>query len=657
MDEGRRRVIVEGVSPEIDCGQFPIKRVIGEQVVVEADAFTDGHDAIACVLRFKHEDQSAWTETPMTLLGNDRWQASFTVMELGRYRYSIVAWVDHFLTWSRDFAKRVDAGQDVAIDLEIGARLVDDAVLRAPRSDAAALKRLAKALRGKTGMDAAVSPELGMLMERYPDRRFATEYARELPVVVDAVKARFSTWYEVFPRSMSPDPERHGTFADVEAMLPDIQAMGFDVLYLPPIHPIGERFRKGKNNTTQAGDGDPGSPWAIGGADGGHKAIHPELGTLADFRRLVQAARTVDIDVAMDIAFQAAPDHPYVEEHRAWFRERPDGTIQYAENPPKKYQDIYPFDFESGDWKAMWNELASVFIYWCEQGVRVFRVDNPHTKAFVFWDWCIAQVKQRYPETIFLSEAFTRPKVMYRLAKGGFTQSYTYFTWRVTPWEIREYFTELTQTRAVDFFRPNLWPNTPDILPEHLQVGGRPAYIVRLVLAATLGASYGMYAPAFELMESEPLAPGREEYLNSEKYEIRRWDFSRSDSLRPLITLVNQIRHANSALQSDRTLRFHPIDNDQMIAYSKVSEDGSNVIVTIVNTDPYNRQSGWVDLQLDEFGIEGDQQYQMHDLLGGGRYLWQGGRNYVELDPFAMPAHIFRLRHRMRREQDFDYFV
>jgi starch synthase (maltosyl-transferring) len=657
VQEGRKRVVIEGVSPEIDCGSFPVKRVVGERVVVSADMYTDGHDSISCVLRYRREEQREWTEVPMTPLVNDRWQASFLVMELGRYRYSLLAWVDHFLTWSRDFAKRVEAGQDVSIDLEIGARMVDDAALRAPRADASTLKRLAKAMRGATGMDAALSPELGLLMERYADRRFVSEYDKELPVVVDPPKARFSTWYEVFPRSASPDPSRHGTFRDVEAMLPDIVDMGFDVLYLPPIHPIGERFRKGRNNTTEAAPDDPGSPWAIGGTAGGHKSIHPDLGTLDDFRRLVRTARDAGVDVAMDIAFQASPDHPYVDEHRAWFRERPDGTIQYAENPPKKYQDIYPFDFESDDWEAMWNELASVFTYWCEQGVRIFRVDNPHTKAFAFWDWCIDTVKRQYPDTIFLSEAFTRPKVMYRLAKGGFTQSYTYFTWRNTPWELREYFSELTRTPAVDFFRPNLWPNTPDILPEYLQIGGRPAFITRLILAATLGANYGMYAPAFELMEHEPLAPGREEYLNSEKYEIRNWELERPDSLRPVISLINRIRHENLALQSDRSLRFHPVDNDQLIAYSKVTDDGSNAIITIVNTDPHHTQAGWVNLQLDEFGIDGDQQYQVHDLLGGGRYIWQGGNNYVELNPLAMPGHVFRLRHRMRTEQDFDYFI
>jgi starch synthase (maltosyl-transferring) len=657
VEEGRRRVIIEGVAPEVDCGRFAIKRTPGERVVVEADIFADGHDAISCVLRYRRAGESEWSETAMTPLVNDRWRGEFIVADLGSYCYSLVAWVDRFKTWQRDLAKRIDAGQDIEVDLEIGARIVEAAAGRATRSDADELQAFAAAIRSEHGAEGAFAPALTHLMERYADRQFATHYEKELPVVVDPPKARFSTWYEIFPRSMSPEPGRHGTFADVERMLPEIAAMGFDVLYLPPIHPIGRQFRKGRNNSTDAAPGDPGSPWAIGGPEGGHKAIHPDLGTLDDFRRLVDAARRHNLDVAMDIAFQASPDHPYATEHRSWFRERPDGTIQYAENPPKKYQDIYPFDFESDDWQRMWEELARVFLYWCEQGVRIFRVDNPHTKAFLFWDWCISRVKEAYPDTIFLSEAFTRPKVMYRLAKGGFTQSYTYFTWRNTPWELRQYFTELTQTAAVDYFRPNLWPNTPDILPEYLQLGGRPAFIARLILAATLGANYGMYAPAFELMESEPVAPGREEYLNSEKYEIRRWDRSRADSLKPLITLVNRIRHDNPALQSDRSLRFHPVDNEYLLAYSKATDDKSNVILTIVNTDPHYTQSGWVNLQFDELGLAGDQPFQVHDLLGGGRYLWQGGHNFVQLTPQAMPGHIFRIRRRVSTERDFDYFM
>jgi starch synthase (maltosyl-transferring) len=656
VEDGRSRVVIEKVSPEIDCGRFPIKRAVGERVVVEADVFCDGHDYPSAVLLYRREEDSEWTEVEMAPLVNDRWRAEFPVTELGRYCYSVVGWVDHFKTWSRDLAKRVAAEQDVTVDLEIGARMVDAAAERAQGPDADRLRTYAEEIRGAGGSEAALSTDLFRLMSRHAERRFATRYSKELPVRVDPVRARYSTWYELFPRSTSPEPGRHGTFRDVERLLPDIARMGFDVLYLPPIHPIGQAHRKGKNNAVTAEPGEPGSPWAIGGPEGGHKSIHPELGTLDDFKHLIAAAGQHGIDIAMDIAFQASPDHPYTTEHRAWFRERPDGTIQYAENPPKKYQDIYPFDFESDDWQGMWHELESVFRYWCEQGIRIFRVDNPHTKAFPFWEWCIAEIKRDYPDTIFLSEAFTRPKVMYRLAKAGFTQSYTYFTWRNTPDEIRDYFTELTQTEAREFFRPNLWPNTPDILPEYLQHGGRAAFLARLILAATLGANYGMYGPAFELMEHEPLAPGREEYLNSEKYEIRRWDLNQPDSLREAITLVNRIRRENPALQSDRNLRFHPIDNDRLIAYSKHTDDGRNIVLTIVNTDPHYAQSGFVDFQIHQFGIDPNRSYQVQDVLGGGFYHWHGWRNYVQLSP-AMPAHIFVVRRHERTEHDFDYFM
>jgi starch synthase (maltosyl-transferring) len=595
----------------------------------------------------------------MTPLVNDRWRGEFPVSELGRYCYTLVGWVDRFKTWTRDLRKRLDAGQDVAVDLRIGASLIDEAAGRASDGDAAILRAAAQALRVNEpgAAERVFAPELAWLMDRHAERHFAVTYDRELPVIVDPVLARFSTWYELFPRSAASEPGRHGTFADVEAQLPEIAAMGFDVLYLPPIHPIGRSFRKGANNTTTAEPGDPGSPWAIGAEEGGHKEIHPELGTLADFKRLVVRARDHGIELAMDIAFQAAPDHPYVTDHRAWFRERPDGTIQYAENPPKKYQDIYPFDFESDDWRAMWDELKSVFDYWCRQGVRVFRVDNPHTKAFRFWDWCIAEIKADYPETIFLSEAFTRPKVMYRLAKGGFTQSYTYFTWRNTSEELRDYMTELTRTDVAEYFRPNFWPNTPDILPEYLQYGGRPAFLTRLILAATLTANYGMYGPAYEALEATPLAQGREEYWESEKYQIRHWPIEPRRRMREIITIVNRIRRENPALHANRNLVFHPADNDQILAYTKSTDDGSNIILTVVNLDPHHRQSGWLRLPLEELGVDIDTPFQVHDLLGGGRYMWHGHRNYVELDPHAMPGHIFQIRRHMRREQDFDYFM
>jgi starch synthase (maltosyl-transferring) len=476
-------------------------------------------------------------------------------------------------------------------------------------------------------------------------------------VVVDRERARFGTWYEMFPRSCAADPGRYGTFRDCEARLPYIADMGFDVLYLPPIHPVGHTNRKGKNNSPAARPQEPGSPWAIGSEVGGHKAVDPELGTLQDFRRLIDKAKEHSIEIALDIAFQCSPDHPYVTEHPTWFHRRPDATIQYAENPPKKYEDTYSLDFETEDWQELWEEMKSIVLFWIEQGVRIFRVDNPHTKPFAFWEWLIDEVKRDHPEVILLSEAFTRPKIMYRLAKLGFTQSYTYFAWRNTSWELTQYFTELTQTEVRQHFRPHLWPNTPDILTEYLQSGGRPAFMARLVLAATLGANYGIYGPAFELCESRPREPGSEEYLDSEKYEIKRWDLDRPDSLKEFIARVNRIRRENPALQSDWHLSFHRVDNEQLICYSKRTEDGANVILVAVNLDPHYTQSGWVELDLEELGLDSTQPYQVHDLLGDARYLWNGPHNYVELNPHVLPAHIFRLRRRVRREQNFEYYM
>jgi starch synthase (maltosyl-transferring) len=643
-----RRVVIEGVRPEVDCGRFPIKRTIGESVTVEADAFTDGHDTITCVLLYRKESESGWTEVAMAPLVNDRWRAEFVPDSLGRYRYAVQAWVDPFKTWSGDLVKRVDAGQEVTADLKIGAGLIDAAADRASGRDKTDLEQFAASLKsgGAVAVQQALSPMLAMLVERYPDRSAATLYDRDLAVVVEPERARFSTWYELFPRSTSPEPNRHGTFRDVEHRLPILADMGFDVLYLPPIHPIGDTFRKGRNNALIALEDDVGSPWAIGAAEGGHKAIHPELGTLEDFRHLVAAAREFGIDVALDIAFQTSPDHPYVREHPSWFRHRPDGSIQYAENPPKKYQDIYPFNFESEDWRSLWDELKSVFLFWIEQGVRIFRVDNPHTKPFRFWEWLIAEVKRDHPEVIFLSEAFTRPKVMYQLAKLGFTQSYTYFAWRNARWELVEYLTELTQTEVREYFRPNFWPNTPDILTEYLQTGGRPAFITRLMLAATMTASYGMYGPAFELGEYQPREPGSEEYRHSEKYEIRQWDIDRPDSLRELIARVNRIRRANPALQFNDRLRFHGTDNEQLICYSKSTADLSNVILVAINLDPRNTQSGWIDCDLDSLGVTWDEPFQVYDLLANAYYTWQGPRNYVELNPYIIPAHIFQVQRR-----------
>lgn len=646
LKEGRQRVIIEGIYPEIDGGRFAIKRTVGEKVVVEADAFTDGHDAISLVLLYRKAGASGWSETPMQFLANDRWRGSFVVSEMGRYCYTVQGWVDHFKSWARDLQKRVSAGQDVTVDLLIGAEQVEAAVGHAKGKDATRLKSAAMSLRSgsEEGIQTGLSQELTDLMYRYAERKYATTYAPELPVSVDRARARFSAWYEMFPRSCSPQPGKHGTFRDCVERLPYIAWLGFDVLYFPPIHPIGRIKRKGKNNNVVAGPDDVGSCWAIGAAEGGHKAIHPQLGTLEDFKHLVAKAQEFGIDIALDIAFQCAPDHPYVQEHPEWFIWRPDGTVQYAENPPKKYEDIYPFNFETENWQGLWEELKSVMCYWIEQGVHIFRVDNPHTKAFRFWEWAIDDIKRDHPDLIFLAEAFTRPKVMHHLAKLGFNQSYTYYTWRTTKWELTQYMTELTQTEVREFFRPNFWPNTPDILTEQMQTGGRPTFMARLVLAATLAASYGIYGPAYELMEHVAVAPGKEEYVNSEKYEIKDWNLNDPNSLKDLIARVNHIRRENPALQSNDRLRFHVVDNEQLIAYTKTTENFDNVILTVVNLDPVWTQSGWVGLPLEELGLDPTQPYDVHDLLTDAHYAWSGTHNYVELNPHILPAHIFSIR-------------
>ncbi len=655
--EAKSRVIIEGVQPEVDGGRFPIKRVVGEEVTAEADIFADGHESLSACLLHRGEDEPNWAETPMEFLVNDRWRGSFVVEKIGCYRYTIIAWVDRFKSWRQDLVKRVEARQkDIEVNLLVGADIIAGAQPRASRRDSRLMAEWADTLQSKQvarkeKVRLALSDAVSQIMERYADRRFAVTYPKELVVSVDREKARFSTWYEMFPRSCAPKPNQHGTFRDCEARLPYIAELGFDILYLPPIHPIGHTNRKGKNNTLTAAPDDPGTPWAIGAEEGGHKAIHPQLGTLKDFQELVHKARDYGIEVALDIAFQCSPDHPYVKKHPEWFQWRPDGTIQYAENPPKKYQDIYPLEFESENWQELWEELKSVVLFWIENGVRIFRVDNPHTKPFAFWEWLIGGIKADHPDVIFLSEAFTRPKIMYQLAKLGFSQSYTYFTWRNVKWELEQYFTELTQTPVREFYRPNLWPNTPDILNNYLRDGGRPAFIARLVLAATLGANYGIYGPAFELCENRRKDTVSEEYLNSEKYEIKGWDIERRDSLKGIVSLVNKARRENPALQSDRSLRFHAVDNDQLICYSKCTQDCSNVILVVVNLDYRYRQSGWVTLSLDDLKIAQDQPYQIHDLLGDATYIWKGPRNYVELSPVKLPAHIFRVEKWNRRKR------
>ena len=643
------RVVIEGVEPEIDCGRFAIKRITGDRVIVEADVFTDGRDELAAVVLYRHEGDLNWSEAPMTPVVNDRWRAEFSVSRLGRYLYTLEGWVDRFKSWRRDLEKRVQAGQDVSVELLEGAELVEHAASRAAGAEAQQLSNQAGALRdGSLHQDVrvrdAVTGDLADLMSAYPDRSRATRYARELAVIVDRDKARFSSWYEMFPRSAARETGLHGSFKDVAALLPYVADMGFDVLYMPPIHPIGSSFRKGRNNSPMAAADDPGSPWGIGSEHGGHTAVHPQLGTLDDFRILVAEAEHHGIEVALDIALQTSPDHPYVREHPDWFRWRPDGTIQYAENPPKRYQDIFPLNFDTPGWRELWAEMKEVVLFWIEQGVRIFRVDNPHTKPFDFWEWLITEIKRDHPDVIFLGEAFTRPKVMYRLAKLGFSQSYTYFTWRNAKWELTQYFTELKQSPLKEYFRPNLWPNTPDILTEYLQHGGRPAFVARLVLAATLGANFGIYGPVFELQENVAKVPGSEEYLNSEKYEIKYWDRDEPASLKDVIGRVNRIRRDNAALRADRGLTFHHTDNEELICYSKATDDRSNVVLVVVNLDYHWKQSGWVDLPLEELGLDPNLPYQVHDLLTDARYMWHGPRNYVELNPQLIPAHIFRVQ-------------
>jgi starch synthase (maltosyl-transferring) len=658
------RVVIEGLSPIVEGGRFPIKRTVGEEVAVSADIFTDGHDAVVAVLCHRHADSADWDEVAMTLLANDRWTGKFSVLRQGWHEYTVQAWVDRHVTWHRELIKKHEAGQqDLSSELLEGARLVREAADRASGPDADWLRERARFLGGSESQAARVRAGLEQSlverMARYPDRRGGCTYDRTLRIMVERERARFGAWYEMFPRSASEQQGRHGTFRDVEKRLDYVVEMGFDVLYLPPIHPIGRAFRKGPNNTLNAGPNDPGSPWAIGGPEGGHKAIHPELGTFEDFDRLVASARQRGIELALDIAFQCSPDHPYVRDHPQWFRHRPDGTIKYAENPPKKYQDIYPIDFECDDWQALWAELRDVFLFWIDRGVTIFRVDNPHTKPFRFWDWVISEVWNRHPDTIFLSEAFTRPKVMRRLARGGYNQSYTYFTWRNTKRDLTDYLTELSQGDAAEYMRGNLFANTPDILPEFLQHGGRPSFIIRLVLAATLAATYGIYGPPFEQCMGTPVRSGSEEYLNSEKYQIVHWDLDVPWSLRDYIARVNEIRRQNPALQQNRGLRFFEVDNDALLCYGKSTPDMANLIVVVVNLDPHHPHGGWVQLPVHELHLGSGltESFQVHDLISDERFLWNGPRNFVKLDPKINPAHILQVRRKIRTEQDFDYFM
>jgi len=636
-----RRVVVEGVLPQVDDGRFPIKRIVGDEVEVTADIFADGHDALAAALLYRRAGETAWREAPMTFLDNDRWRGQFVVEELGRYEYTIEGWIDRFESWRHELSKKFGAGQDVSSELLEGAALIRAASDASLEGAAAALERDDEEQGARVA--AALAEDLRVRMAAHADRSRATRFDRELGVVVERERARFGAWYEMFPRSAGSDPARSATFEEAAARLPYVAAMGFDVLYLPPIHPIGRSFRKGRNNSLEAAPGDPGSPWAIGAGEGGHKAVDPGLGTLEDLERFVAAARRHGLEVALDLAYQASPDHPYVREHPEWFRHRPDGSIKYAENPPKKYQDIYPINFDSEAWPSLWLELKSVIEFWIDRGVKIFRVDNPHTKPFRFWEWAFAEIRRTHPDTVFLSEAFTRPKVMRYLAKAGFSQSYTYFTWRNTAPELREYFTELTQTDVREYMRPNLFANTPDILHAYLQRGGRPAFQARLVLAATLGASYGIYS-GFELYENVPVREGSEEYLDSEKYQIRIRDFEAPGSLAETIGRVNAIRHEHPALQHDWGLRFHETDNPQLLCYSKRTPDGRDTILVVVNVDPFNMQHGFVRVPIGDWGLPADARFDAADLLTDERYVWRSEWNYVRLDPQGRMAHVLHLQ-------------
>ncbi|GAB3172753.1 alpha-1,4-glucan--maltose-1-phosphate maltosyltransferase [Telluribacter humicola] len=642
--EGRRRVVIEHVVPEIDGGMYAIKAIPGETITVEADVFADGHDKVSARLFYKHVDDPEWTEVFMTFLVNDRWQGSFLVERQGHYIYTIEGWVDHLTSWWHETELKINDKQHVRMELLMGAQFLEGMISRAFGDDQEALRNAADLFRDENRYDDSMqlfhSFRMQEWINRYPEKQYLTRY-RELPVWVDRPKAQFSAWYSMFVRSSSKDPSRAGTFRDQIELLPRLADLGFDVLYIPPIHPIGHQFRKGKNNSVNSQPDDPGVPYAIGSELGGHDAINPDLGTLDDFKALVAAAKEYDMEVAMDLAIQCSPDHPWVREHPEWFKIRPDGTIQYAENPPKKYQDIYPINFESEDWRGLWMELRRIIFLWAEWGVRLIRVDNPHTKAFKFWEWVIAETRREYPDMIFLSEAFTRPKVMQQLAKVGFSQSYTYYTWRTHKQELEEYMTELTQSEMKYYFRPNFWPNTHDINPYMLQSGHEPLFLIRYFMAATLTSNYGIFGPTYEMMVHEAF-PGKEEYLNSEKYEVKHWDWNKENKLTYLIRMVNRIRQENSAMQFTNNLHLCTIQNDQIMAYLKTHPNG-NRILCVVNLDGQNKQAGMVHVPANLIGRQDWQSYTAHDLLTGRKYTWSGEWNFVELDPYVMPFHLFRI--------------
>ena len=645
----RGGIFIENLRPQVDCGQHRAKATVGESVRVSSDIFRDGPHLLQAVVRYRGPSDRRWREEPMRHLGNDAWVGRFQPTEIGRYGYTVVAWTDHFGTWRRDFAKRVEAGQQIDVELEEGARMIEARLAAAPATDRLVLKRALQAIRGEHGpgdlsdprVEAALGEDLLEAMHRSPDRSDSVAFRPVLELNVDRERARFGAWYEFFPRSTGKSPKEHGTFATAQKRLPEIARMGFDVVYLPPIHPIGRTHRKGRNNALEAGRGDVGSPWAIGSSEGGHKSVHPALGTIEDFDSFVEEAGKLGLEVALDFAVQCSPDHPWVTEHPQWFKHRPDGSIRYAENPPKRYQDIYPIDFDTEDKEGLWQELRGVLEFWMAHGVRIFRVDNPHTKSFRFWQWVIEEIQKDNPDVIFLAEAFTRPKVMKALAKLGFTQSYTYFTWRNTKWELTEYMTELTRTDMADYFRPNFFTNTPDILTDYLQHGGPPAFKIRLVLAGLLSPTYGIYS-GYELFENVAREPGSEEYLDSEKYQLRPRDFSGKRSLVSYITRINEIRRKNPALAELKNLHFHSADKNSIIVFSKSAPDQSSIVV-VVNLNPHHWEEATVELDLGVLNLPEFTAYEMHDLITDTKYVWHGRWNYVRLDPDVEPAHVFRV--------------
>src|SRR5882724_594010 len=640
-------VVVENLQPLLDGGRFPIKRIVGEDLAVEADIFKDGHDVVAAVLKWRVLGQRAWREAPMSFVDNDRWRGICTLYDEAIHEYTVEAWTDSFRSWQQEFAKKFQGGiSDLQSEALEGAALVKAAAGRArDRADRTRLDEFSEEISSAANSEIyaiAQSAELDVLMATYPDRFDAMQYDPAPRVIVDRSAALFAAWYEFFPRSAEGHVDRGSTFRDCLPRVDDAKAMEFDVIYLPPIHPIGHANRKGRNNSITSEPGDPGVPWAIGSEAGGHKAVEPSLGTLADFDWLQKEVRKRGMEIALDFALNCSPDHPYVKEHPEWFYKRPDGTIKYAENPPKKYEDIYPLNFRCENWRELWAEMKSIVLFWAEHGVRIFRVDNPHTKPVAFWEYLIKGVREKYPHTIFLSEAFTRPKMMKALAKAGFNQSYTYFTWRNSKQELIEYFTELTQTEMNEYFRPNLWTNTPDILPFVLQDGGRPAFMIRVALAATLSPLYGIYS-GYELCENEAL-PSREEYLDSEKYQYKERDWNAPGNIKDWIARLNKIRKENRALQLYTNLRFHDAENDAILCYSKMTAARDNIVLVVVNLDPHRKQNSFVYVPIESFGQMESDVYQVQDLLSGATYTWRGRRNYVELDPDIQPAHVFLVR-------------